>query len=182
MYMKAVRDNVAKELRIEGSENFVFDPTVMMHDPANIKPGQSLQGLFVRGRWNSELQKAEGEGLFQKLAFASARELEALRDGNNSVYHVESWEAERGHIAFEQIRAWVEERGETIEHAYDVIVAAVFCGSRNASEAYQYTLKRAFWSFFGPMAIDTIRSNVNADVFDSDLELPDDLDCEVDCD
>lgn len=182
MYMKAVRDNVAEELHIEGSENFVFDPTVMMHDPSNIKPGQALQGLFVRGRWNGELQKAEGEGLFQKLAFATARELEALADGSSSKHNLISWEAERGRIAFEQIRSWVEERGETIEHAYDIIVAAVFCGSRNASEAYQYTMKRAFWSFFGPMAIDVIRNNVNADVFDSDLELPDDFDCEADCD
>ena len=174
MYHRAVRDNVDAELHIEGSEEFIFDPTVLMHNPDNTKPGQALAGLCARGRWNRELQKAEGEGLFQKLAFATARELEALDKGSSSKQARSSWEAERGHIAFEQIRAWVEARGETIEHAYDVIVASVFCGNRSASEAYQYTMKRAFWSFFGHMVVDLLRSR--QEVFDGELTLPEEFD------
>ena len=181
MYSRAVRNNVDEELHIDGVEDLVFDPTMLMWDPDARSIG-NLKGLFVRGRWNRETQTSEGEGLFQRLAFLSARELEALKTSNADAHALESWEQERGRIAYQQIVSWVEERGESIEHAYDLVVKGVFCGSNNASEGYRAVMKRAFWSIFGEMAVEAIQNNLYADVFDTELELPDiDLDSD-DCD
>lgn len=170
LYSRAVRDTVDEALHITGIEEMIFDPTELLIDDQRKIGG--LQGLYHRGRWNAEKQTAEGEGFFQQLAFASARELEALRqNGENDQHKLESWEAKRGRIAFEQIKRWAEERGETIEAAYDVITRRIFCGSQNNSPEYQHAVKRAYWSFFGPMVVDVLRSRM--DVFDADLTMPD---------
>ena len=177
MYSEAVRSNVDEHLHVTGSEEFVFDPHVLMID-AHRKIG-NLAGLFKQGRrvvdgydeTGAQISHYEDEGLFQRLAFASARELEALEDGGNERYHLDCWEKERGRLAFNEIRRWVEERGETMEAAYDIICRGVFNGS--ASEKYAYTMKRAFWIFFGEMTVEVLSDKFCANVFEDELVLPD---------
>lgn len=173
LYSRAVRDTVDETLHIAGIEEMIFDPTELMIDPHRRRG--NLEGLCKKGvRIDDGDSKFhyEGEGFFQHLAFASARELEALRENvENDSHKLESWEAERGRIAFEQIKRWAEERGETIEAAYDVITRQIFSNAKNDTVDYQHAVKRAYWSFFGPMVVDVLRSRM--DVFDADLILPD---------
>lgn len=177
MYSQAVRNNVDEHLHIAGSEDFVFDPYVLRIDAH--RKCSKLAGLFRKGRrvvdgydLNGEpVCHYEDEGLFQQLAFASARDLEALKRGGSDGFHVDNWEAERGRIAFEEIRSWAEERGETIEAAYDIICHGVF--NHLGSEEYIYTLKRAFWNIFGAMAVEVLSDKMCDGVFEGDLELPD---------
>lgn len=166
MYSRCVQNNIDEHLHVDGIENLVFDVNDLMIDPER-KIG-CLSGLYIRGHWNNETKTMDDAGFFQQLAFTSARELEKLREGSNDQIYVESWEAERGRIAFEQIKRWAEERGSTIEHAYDVIVRCVFAGGRNESETYKYTMKRAFWSFFGAFVVQLLKNR--QDVFSTDLD------------
>lgn len=165
MYAECVRDNVDEDLHINGGENFVFDPSMLMID-AHRKVGD-LAGLFARGNYHVIVGERYGEGFFQQIAFLSAREIEALKFDNE--HTARSWEIERGRIMFQQIKAWAEKRNCTIEHAYDLVARGVFCGAKQASEAYDRVMKRTFWNIFGEMAIEVIASNLGEEALESDL-------------
>ena len=171
MYMKCIRENVPEQLCVEGADDFVFDVKTMMIDAQ--RPASGLSGLWGHGEYMACIGEYVDQGLFQTLAFSNAAELEALRKGGSDDHHVESWEAERGRIALNRIRAWAEERGSSIEAAYDVVTRRVFT-SRYNSVGMEQTIKRAYWSFFGEMAIEAIANNLNADVFETELCMPGD--------
>lgn len=176
MYAKYVRENVAETLHVEGEENFVFNVSTMMIDPR--RPQAGLTGLWNQGYFNPEKGVYEGQGLFQSLAFTTAKEIETLGKGGADAHHLDSWEAERGRIALNQIKNWAEENGSSIEAAYDVITRRVFT-THYATTGLETAIKRAYWSFFGEMAVQTIADNLNADVFDVELPELDDLDFDV---
>lgn len=177
MYAKCVRNNVDETLHVNGEENFVFDPAMLMIDEH--RQIGNLTGLYVRGNYDRQTKTNESQGFFQKLAFMSSKEIEAMSFDDK---HTErSWEAERGRIMFQQLKAWTEERGETIERAYDLIVRGVFC-AKNVSEGYNLVMKRAFWNIFGEMAISVIADNLGEEALAAELPAIDYDDDDEGCD
>lgn len=175
-YAECIQKNVDEELHINGSEGFVFDPYMMLND-AHRKVGP-LAGLYARGTRIPGTELYEGEGFFQKLAFMHAPEMEALRFKD---LHTElSWEAERGKIMFQQIKLWAEERGSTIEAAYDIIARGVFSRADKTSEKWAYAMKRTFWCVFGEMAISAILNNQGAEALEAGIPEIDELDLSED--
>lgn len=151
-YATLVSKTVPGQLVVDGSEHFRFNSLMLTREPGrkNIA-GLCGFGRNVNGEWVDQ-------GLFQRLAFARAGELEAM-NGTESYdptkYH--AWAEYRAQIAREQIREFAEEHDTTLEHAYDVIVRTLFGSVRTGAQIK--ILKDAFWSIFGEMAVETLRMN-----------------------
>ena len=175
MYMKCIQDNIPEKLHVDGENGLVFNVSTMMFDAR--RPGAGMAGLWGQGVYSAQNGTYMETGLFQQLAFMHAQELEALRDSGCDQEHRRSWEAERGAIALQQIKNWAEERGCTIEAAYDVVTRQVFC-ARYSSIGMEHVIKRAYWSIFGEMAMSAIAGNLNQDVFDAELPEIEDVDLE----
>lgn len=168
-YSKAAEENIPEHLEIEGSSNFVFDPSVLMIDPHRKSGG--LTGLCVMGTLNAEKMKYENEGIFQEIAFRHADEWGELQKNADNLNKRQTWEEVRGKAAFEEIKAWAEAHGSTVEAAYDVICRWVF--NKKMSEGYALAIKSAFWRIFGEMAVSTLEKNLQKYNI-SDEELLDD--------
>ena len=176
-YSLLCNKQLPKTLTVEGSDEFVFNVSDLMIDPHREVKG--LTGLCRKqapkpeGRWDNEQGKYIGEGLFQEIAFRHHNEWGELKKDEESSRKKSSWEEIRGKAAFEEIKAWVEERGKTIEDAYDIICRWVFTTSESKKE-YMAVMKNAFWRIFGEMAFNTVKTNMEkAYKLDEDLTLDD---------
>jgi hypothetical protein len=150
-----------KELVVEGSDEFVFNVSDLMIDAH--RPSGWAAGLYHRAT-----NPNDWDGLFNQIAFRHAREWTEVSKADVAGKKA-TWEQLRGAAALEEIKAFCEERGETIEAAYDVICRHVFASK--ASFAYNAVVKDAFWRIFGEMAVNVLKSKAaNADNFDIDLD------------
>ena len=165
-YSKAAEKNIPEHLNIEGSEEFIFNPSVLMIDPHRGPAG--LAGLCVKGTPNAEKTKYENEGIFQKIAFRHADEWGELKKNADNLNKLQTWEEVRGKAAFEEIKAWAEAHGSTVEAAYDAICRWVF--NVKMTEGYALAIKSAFWRIFGEMAVSTLEKNLQKyDISDEEL-------------
>lgn len=160
-YSAFCNKTLPKELVVEGSDEFVFNVSDLMTDP------HPLTG-WAAGLYHRATNPNDWDGLFNQIAFRHAREWTEVSKADVAGKKA-TWEQLRGAAAFEEIKAFCEERGKTIEDAYNIICRHVFAGK--ASFAYNAVVKDAFWRIFGEMAVNVLKSKAaNADNLDIDLD------------
>lgn len=155
MYSDQIKSNIPETLTIDGAEEMMFNSANLMID-ADRKIGE-LAGLCKKGKWNKEESKYEDQGIFQEIAFRHASEWLGLSKVSGNISKKASWDEIRGEAGLAEIKAWAEERGSTIEAAYDVICRWVY--NTQMSDGYATVMKTAFWRIFGNMAVETLKVN-----------------------
>lgn len=176
MYSDQIRTNIPETLVIDGVEEMMFNSSVMMIEPDR-KIG-SLAGLCKKGKWNKETNKYDDQGVFQEIAFRHAAEWLGLSKVAGNVSKKASWDELRGEAGLAEIKAWAEERGSTIEAAYDVICRWVY--NTQMSDGYATVMKTAFWRIFGNMAVETL--NVNRRIENKEFDINENVELGVDDD
>ena len=168
-YSKAAEENISEHLEIEGSDKFVFNPAKLMIDPYRKMKG--LAGLCIMGTYNEDTGSYEKDGFFNKIAFRHASEWGELKKNVDNVNKQQTWDEVRGKAGFEEIKAWAESHGSTIQAAYDVVCRWVF--NKKMRKGYAFVVKNAFWRIFGDMAVATLLKNTSDPIVDLDEDLDD---------
>ena len=168
-YSKAAEENIPENLEIEGSDEFVFNPAKLMIDPHRKMEG--LAGLCTMGTYNRDTGSYEEDGFFNKIAFRHASEWSELKKNADNMNKQQTWDEVRGKAGFDEIKAWAEAHGSTIQAAYDVVCRWVF--NKKMSEGYAFVVKNAFWRIFGEMAVATLLKNTSDPIVDLDEDLDD---------
>lgn len=184
MYSKAVQENVPETLTIEGIEDEIFNPSVMMID-AHRKIGR-FSGLSKKGIYDPETNTFKECGLFQDIAFRHSTEWNKLVGDTSFFQNRREWEEETGHAARKEIINWarslypeVEVTDEQLDDAcYDIICRNIF--NTKMSNGMDTVIKQAFWRIYGDKCVKVLKQNLNTSIpdFDSEefIELFDDCD------
>lgn len=175
-WSRIIERRAAKDLHIEGEENWCFTPSMMMIPTSQTK---NVPGLVQRGRLNPATGLWEGQGVWQQYAFAHKEELQALVDDDASPAVYADYKAYRKEMTLKAIRGYAEANGFTLEDAYNYIVLCTFKDSKEArgrQKGYFDTLKRAFWDIFGEMAVQVLEAKLGHPV---EADRADDIDFDI---
>lgn len=175
MYSKFVDENVPENLTIDGLEDEIFDPTILM-----IKPGRKqVPGLFKKGKFNMELGTYEDSGLFQQISFRHTDEWNSFMQTDGAKMHRDEWEAARKHEALREIvfycrslyaddpRMDAVSDDAILDAAYDSIVRFLF--TAKMSEGMLTVVMQCFWMIFGDRAVKALKKNLGTDITDEEL-------------
>lgn len=181
MYSNAVKENIPEELTIDGIEDDIFDPTMLMLKPDR----KQVPGLFKKGHYNMQTGTYEDAGLFQQIAFRHTDEWNSLMNTDGAKLHRDEWESERKREALQEIVYYC--RGKYADYdltrvsddaildaAYDSICRFIF--TTKMTEGMDTVVKQCFWLIFGDRAVKALEQKHlacdNIDVeFDDDDEL-----------
>lgn len=185
-YALKVREIVPETLNVEGSDEFIFDPMVMMINPNR----KVIPGLCQKSVYNAETGEYEGGGKFQQIAFRDAAEWDSILDKKSFKGHYQEWEDAKKAQAQKELIEWARDEytakgvdmskfdDDAIFSAiYDVVVRRVFTTNK-VTEGYDTVVKSAFWRIFGTKAVEVVSHNVGADLDMS--KVLDDLDIDED--
>ena len=183
MYSKAVKENIPEELAIDGLEDEIFDPSMLM-----IKSDRKqISGLFKKGKFNMEAGTYEDTGLFNQIAFRHADEWNNLMNTDGAKMHRDEWEAECKHAALQEIVYYVRSLyadhdltrvsdDSILDAAYDSICRFIF--TAKMTDGMDTVIKQCFWRVFGDRAVKALKKNgfgADSDDFDLDIDDDDDL-------
>jgi len=179
MYSKKVSENIDEVLTIEGLENEVFDPSIMMID-AHRRIG-NFSGLSKKGTYNPETEKFEDCGLFQEIAFRHSTEWNKLIGDTSFFQSRREWEQETGRAARKEIIDWaraqypeIEVSDERLDNAcYDIIVRNIF--NTKMSDGMDTVIKQAFWRIYGDKCVKVLKDNLSTSIPNFDDEEFEDL-------
>ena len=173
-YSDLIRENVPETLEIEEFDKLDCDFRMLQIEPGR-KVGR-MAGLWRDGRHDRQTGAWVDRGFFNEIAFRHSEEYKIVERSDNMSARVD-WDELRGKQAFEEIKAWAEEREGSIEEAYDVIVVRLFTMAADRKRsAGGNVLFQAFWRIFGEMAVEAVRRNtrhINRDYLEE--EFVDDL-------
>ena len=164
VYSKKIKENIPEVLEVEGLEDEIFDPTVLMIDAKR----PMITGLWRKGTYNPDTQKFEGCGLFQDIAFRHSIEWNKLVGDTSFFANRQEWEIETGKSARKEIIDWAREKcpemtDEQLDDAcYDIIVRFAF--TAKMSEGMDTVIKQAFWRIYGDKAVKTLKANLNTSI------------------
>lgn len=181
MYSKAVRENLPETLTINGMEDEIFDPTMLMLKPDR----KQIPGLFKKGRFNIETGTHEDTGLFNRIAFRHTDEWNSLMQTEGAKMHRDEWEDACKREALQEIVYYC--RGLYAEHdlsrvsddaildaAYDSICRFVF--TVKMTDGMDTVIKQAFWRIFGDRAVKALeQKHLECDFIDVDFDDDDEL-------
>ena len=181
MYSRAVKENVPEELVIDGLEDEIFDPTMLMLKADR----KQIPGLFKKGHYNIETGTYEDVGLFQEIAFRHTEEWNSLMSTEDAKLHRNEWEAECKHEALQEIVYYC--RGKYADYdlsrvsddaildaAYDSICRFVF--TAKMSDGMDTVVKQCFWMIFGDRVVKALeRKHLVCDFVDIDFDDDDEL-------
>lgn len=181
MYSRAVKENVPEELVVDGLEDEIFDPTMLMLKADR----KQIPGLFKKGHYNIETGTYEDVGLFQEIAFRHTEEWNSLMNTEDAKLHRDEWEAECKHEALQEIVYYC--RGKYADYdlsrisddaildaAYDSICRFVF--TAKMSDGMDTVVKQCFWMIFGDRVVKALeRKHLVCDFVDIDFDDDDEL-------
>lgn len=181
MYSKAIMENVPETLSINGMEEEVFDPTMLMLKPDR----KQIPGIFKKGSFNVNTGAYENAGLFQQIAFRHTDEWNRLMNSESAKMHRDEWEAECKKEALQEIvfycRSLYANADLTkvsddaiLDAAYDSVCRFIF--TAKMTDGMDTVVKQCFWRIFGDRAVKALKQkhlvNDFVDVdFDDDDEL-----------
>lgn len=182
MYSKKIQENVPDILTIDGVEDEIFDPSIMMVD-VHRKIGK-LSGLSKKGIYDPETNSFKECGLFQDIAFRHSTEWNKLIGDTSFFVNRREWEEETGRAARKEILDWAytqypevkrsPEMDERIDDAcYDIILRNIF--NTRMSEGMDTVIKQAFWRIYGDKAVNMLKTRLNKSIPDFDGEEFDEL-------
>lgn len=174
MYSEAIKKNVPVTLNIEGLDNEVFDPSVMMID-AHRKLGR-FNNLCKKGIFDTETKTFKDYGVFQDIAFRHSTEWNKLIGDTSFFANRREWEEETGRAARKEIIDWARAQypeyvvsDERLDDAcYDIIVRRIF--NSKMGDGMDTVVKQAFWRIYGDKAVQTLKKNLNRSIPDFDDE------------
>jgi len=193
MYSKKVDEQIDKELKIEGIDELIFNPSIMLINPKR-KLGR-LANLSRKAKsYNPETGEYEDGGVFQKIAFRHAAEWNKIHDADTFKMNHEEWEEAKKQEALREMIAWCRAQYEDVakvqemsdedilKGVYDIVTRNVF-NTVKVSEGYDTAVKNAYWRIFGEMAFEVVRDNLGEEAlsFDPSVDLDDDLSDTEDC-
>lgn len=181
MYSKKIKENVPKTLQIDGVEDMMFDPSMLM-----IKPDRKqIPGLFKKGRFDIETGSYEDTGLFNQIAFRHAAEWTCLINNPDAKIHRDEWEEECRREALQEIvfycRNYYANYDLTrfsddaiLDAAYDSICRFMF--TAKMTDGMDTVNKKAFWLIFGDRAVKALKAKCKeCDFVDVDFDDDDEL-------
>lgn len=182
MYSKSIGENIPEILEINGIDEEIFDPSMLM-----LKPGRKqIPGLFKKGHYNLDTGAYEDVGLFQEIAFRHADEWNRLMNTESSKLHRDEWEAECKHQALQEIvffcRSYYADNplidsfsdDAILDGAYDSICRFVFTVKMN--DGMDTVIKQCFWRIFGDRAVKALKQkHLDNDFVDVDFDDDDEL-------
>lgn len=184
MYSKKVDEQIDKELKIEGLDELIFNPNVMLINPE--RKIDKLAGISRKAKSiNPETGKFEDGGVFQKIAFRHADEWNMIHDSDSFKMNHEEWEEAKKNEAIRELIDWARAQyadnpkvqalsdERILEAVYDVITRNVF-NTVKVSAGYDTAVKNAYWRIFGEMAYNVICENLGEDVMNEELDIDDD--------
>lgn len=185
MYSRAVKENVPETLTIDGMEDEIFDPTMLM-----IKADRKqIPGLFKKGRYNADLGTYEDTGLFQQIAFRHTDEWNSLMNTDGAKMHRDEWEAACKQSALQEIVYYCRNLyadhdlskvsdDSILDAAYDSICRFLF--TAKMSDGMDTVVKQCFWRVFGDRAVKALEArHLTCDFEDVEFDDDDEL---FDCD
>ena len=181
MYSKAIKENIPEVLTIDGLEDEIFDPTMLMLKADR----KQIPGLFKKGHYNMETGTYEDVGLFQDIAFRHTEEWNSLMNTDGAKLHRDEWEAERKHEALQEIVYYC--RGKyanydltrvsddaILDAAYDSICRFVF--TAKMTDGMDTVVKQCFWLLFGDRVVKALeQKHLVCDFADADFDDDDEL-------
>lgn len=171
MFANYVKEHTETTLQIIGLKQMKkFNAAQIMFNP---KPGyRGLAGLTRYGKYDKVLGYAPDAGLFQNICLRTAAEwnsLKATEEGRTSQKEYEHWAREQ---AQSEIRKFAEDRGATLEDAYDVIVSWVF-NYANTIPALEDTMHEGLRKIFGDFMVRAALQNAALPFISVCDEIPD---------
>ena len=185
MYSKAIQENIPEILNVDGTDDMIFDSSVMMID-AHRKIGR-LSGLAKKGIYDPESNTFKECGVFQEIAFRHSTEWNKLVGDTSFFANRQEWEEEVGRAARKELVNWARAQyadypqvtDEQLDDAcYDIILRNIF--NTRMSEGMDTVIKQAFWRIYGDKAVATLKTNLNSSIPDFEGEDWDELfdDCD----
>lgn len=181
MYSRAVKENVPEELTIDGIEDEIFDPTMLMINPKR----KQIPGIFKKGRYNIETGSYEDSGLFQQIAFRQTDEWNRLIGNEDAKMHRAEWEAQCKHDALQEMiyycRSLYADRDLTrisddqiLDGVYDSVVRLLF--TVKMTDGMDTVVKQCFWTIFGDRAVKALKlKHLENDFVDVDFDDDDEM-------
>jgi hypothetical protein len=181
MYSRAVKENIPEELTIDGIDEEVFDPTMLMINPKR----KQIPGIFKKGRYNIETGSYEDAGLFQQIAFRNTDEWNKLLGNEDAKMHRAEWEAQCKHDALQEMvyycRSLYADRDLTkvsddqiIDGVYDSVVRLLF--TVKMTDGMDTVVKQCFWTIFGDRAVKALKlKHLENDFVDVDFDDDDEM-------
>lgn len=171
MYSRKIAENIDEVLTIEGIDDEIFNPSVMMID-AHRKIGR-FTGLSKKGIYDPDMKAFKECGLFQDIAFRHSTEWNKLVGDTSFFQNRREWEEETGREARKEIIEWayaqypeVEksvEMDERLDDAcYDIILRNIF--NTKMSDGMDTVIKQAFWRIYGDKVVKTLKTNLNTSI------------------
>ena len=182
MYSKAVQENVPETLTVEGLEDEIFNPTVLLINAK--RPYGKLTGISKKGIYDPETNSFKECGVFQNIAFRHSTEWNKLVGDTSFFANRREWEEETGRAARKEIIDWAyaqypeiarsEEMDKRLDDAcYDIITRHIF--NTKMSDGMNEVIMQAFWRIYGDKAVKVLKTNLNTSIPDFDSEEYDEL-------
>lgn len=156
-YMTTVAAAVDEELVINNLNDAPFDWRDLVFDPSR---KVTIKMLWSKGKRDAVTGKTVDQGLFQQIVALRAQDINEM-DLDPAVKSV--WLADRSEVARQQIRAYAEQYGETLEAAYDIIARQMFqtnwSNTDENREKWCDAMFRTFFSIFGDEVLKALASH-----------------------
>lgn len=156
-YMSAVAAAVDEKLVVNNLNDAPFDWRDLVFDPSR---KVTIKMLWSKGKRDAVTGKTVNQGLFQQIVAMRTRDIKEM-DLDPAVKAV--WLTDRSEVARQQIRAYAEQYGETLEAAYDIIARQLFqtnwSNTDENGEKWCDAMFRTFFSIFGDEVLKALASH-----------------------
>lgn len=164
-YSRICRTEIGTQLKINGYDSLKFDWEKLLVPGIGIKVMEGLHRNPVYDVKNKTY--INRGGLFEQIMLRHADEWVGLKKDKDARIKKMSWDQIRGKAGFEEIKAFAEANGRTIEEAYNHIVRKVWSGEHPYKSAIENDrAKEAFFRIFGEMAVRVLRNNIEQEMED----------------
>jgi len=176
MFSKFSNENIGETLTIDGTDDEIFDHSVMMVD---IHRKNLFIGLSKKGIYDPEANTFKECGLFQEIAFRHSTEWNKMIGDTSFFRNRHEWEEETGRAARKEILDWAREQHpemtdeELDDTCYDIVLRNIY--TAKMSDGMDTVIKQAFWRIYGDKAVTVLKSKMNKEIPDFDSDEFDDL-------